>query len=129
MSSLNKVTGHIIGHLAATPAVTHVGAKNTARAFYTVIRNLRWNDAETAERQERPVMIPLVSWGRQAENDGKYLKKGAHVAVEFRIENARYEKDGEEIHGFQFTVEAIEYLDSREAAERRNAKQAESARH
>jgi single-strand DNA-binding protein len=129
MSSFNKVTGSIIGHLAATPLLTHVGMKGTARAFYSVIRNLRWNDAETAERQERPVMIPLVSWGRQAENDAKYLRKGAHVAVEFRIENARYEKDGEEVHGFQFVVEAIEYLDSKAEAERRNAKRAQSARH
>ena len=41
------------------------------------------------------------------------------MAVEFKIDNAQYEKDGETFYGFQFTVEAIEYLDSKEDAERR----------
>ena len=49
----------------------------------------------------------------------QYLRKGSHVAVEFRIDNASYEKDGETLYGFQFTAEAIEYLDSKEEAERR----------
>lgn len=122
MSSIQKVTSHIIGHLAATPSLSHVGDKGTPRAFYSVIRNQRWNDPDSGERQEKRVTIPLVSWGRQAENDAKYLHKGSHVAVAFRIENARYEKDGEEIFGFQFIVEGVEYLDSKEEAEQRNAK-------
>ena len=75
MSSINKVTSHIIGHLAAAPHLTQVGDKGTARSFSSVIRNLRWNDAETGERQEKRVMIPLVSSGRQADNDAKYLRR------------------------------------------------------
>ena len=119
MSSIHKVMGSMIGHVAAAPTLSRVGDKGTAKAFYQVIRNIRWHDQETGEKHERIVSIPLSSWGKQAENDCQYLRKGSHVAVDFRIENASYEKDGETYYGFQFTVEAIEYLDSKEEAERR----------
>ena len=127
MSSIHKVMGSIIGYVAAAPTLSHVGDKSTAKAFYQVIRNIRWHDQETGEKHERIVSIPLTSWVKQAENDCQYLRKGSHVAVEFRIENAQYEKDGETFYGFQFTVEAIEYLDSKEEAERRIERRKETA--
>ncbi len=78
------------------------------------VRNAKWR-------------FRFTSWGKQAEHDAKYLRKGSHVAVEFRIENSQYEKDGETFYGFQFTVEAIEYLDSKEETERREQRQREAA--
>ena len=127
MSNLHKVTGSMIGYVVAVPQVSLVGESRTPRAFYQVIRNIRWNDPDSGERQERKAAIPFTSWGKQAENDVKYLRKGSHVAVEFRIENSQYEKGGEIIYGFQFTVEAIEYLDSKEETERREIRQREAA--
>lgn len=84
MSNMSKVTGHIIGYLGSEPRLTRVGDKEIARTFYCVMRNLRWSDTATGERQEKRVVLPLVSWGRQAEADAKYLHKGSHVAIEFR---------------------------------------------
>jgi single-stranded DNA-binding protein len=56
------------------------------------------------------------------------LHKGAHVAVEFRIDNVHYEQDGENVFDFQFTVEGIEYLDSKAQSEARRAgKQSEGS--
>ena len=127
MSNLHKVTGSMIGYVVSVPQMFLIGDSKTPKAFYQVIRNIRWNDPDSGERQERKVSIPLVSWGKQAENDVKYLRKGSHVAMEFRIENSRYEKDGETFYGFQFTVEAIEYLDSKEESERREIRQREAA--
>jgi single-strand DNA-binding protein len=127
MSNLHKVTGSMIGYVVSVPQVSLVGESRTPRAFYQVIRNIRWNDPDSGERQERKVAIPLTSWGKQAEHDAQYLRKGSHVAVEFRIENSQYEKDGETFYGFQFTVEAIEYLDSKEKTERREQRQREAA--
>ena len=127
MSSIHKVMGSMIGHVAGAPTLSHVGDKGTAKAFYQVIRNIRWHDQETGEKHERIVSIPLASCGKQAENDCQYLRKGSHVAVEFRIDNAQYEKDGETFYGFQFTVEAIEYLDSKEDTERRLERRKEAA--
>jgi single-strand DNA-binding protein len=128
MSSISKVSGSIIGYLGTEPRLTRVGEKGTARTFYCVIRNLRWNDTDSGERQEKRVVLPLVSWGRQAERDAQYLHKGAHVAVEFRIDNVNYEQDGENVFDFQFTVETIEYLDSKAQAEQRQAGRANSSK-
>ena len=127
MSNLHNVTGSMIGYVVSVPQMFLIGDSKTPKAFYRVIRNIRWNDPDSGERQERKVSIPLVSWGKQAENDVKYLRKGSHVAMEFRIENSQYEKDGETFYGFQFTVEAIEYLDSKEESERREIRQREAA--
>jgi single-strand DNA-binding protein len=122
MSSISKVTGSIIGYLGSEPRLTRVGDKGIARTFYCAVRNLRWSNAATGERQEKRVVLPLVSWGRQAENDARYLHKGSHVAIEFSIDNVRYEQDGENVFDFQFTVEAIQYLDSKAEAERRQTR-------
>jgi single-strand DNA-binding protein len=119
MSNMGKVTGSIIGYLATEPRLTRVGDKVIARTFYCVVRNLRWGNIATGKRQEKRVVLPLVSWGRQAECDAKYLHKGSHVAIEFSIENVHYEQDGENVFDFQFTVESIQYLDSKAEAERR----------
>jgi single-strand DNA-binding protein len=127
MSNMSKVTGSIIGYLGSEPRLTHVGEKATARTFYCVVRNLRWSNTTTGEGEEKRVVLPLVSWGRQAENDAKYLHKGSHVAIEFSIENVKYEQDGENVFDFQFTVQSIQYLDSKAEAERRQAKNAQGA--
>jgi single-strand DNA-binding protein len=124
---MSKVTGSIIGYLGNEPRLTHVGEKATARTFYCVVRNLRWSNSATGEREEKRVVLPVVSWGRQAENDAKYLHKGSHVAIEFSIENVHYEQDGENVFDFQFTVESIQYLDSKAEAERRQARNESAA--
>ena len=69
MSSIHKVMGSMIGHVAGAPTLSHVGDKGTAKAFYQVIRNIRWNNPDTGDKHERVVCIPLASWGKQAEND------------------------------------------------------------
>lgn len=122
MSNISKVTGSIIGYLGSEPRLTRVGDQGTARTFYCVVRNLRWSNTATGERQEKRVVLPLVSWGRQAELDAKYLHQGSHVAIDFSIDNVHYRQDGESVFGFQFTVESIQYLYSKAEAERRQAR-------
>ena len=71
MSSLHKVTGSMIGYVVSVPQLTMVGDSKTPRAFYQVIRNIRWNDPDSGERQERKVAIPFTSWGKQAEHNSE----------------------------------------------------------
>ena len=113
MSNMSKVSGSIVGFLGSEPRLTRVSDQGTARTFYCVVRNLRWSNAATGERQEKRVVLPLVSWGGQAERDARYLHKGSHVAIEFSIDNVHYRRDGENVFDFQFTVESIQYLDSK----------------
>ena len=58
--------------------------------------------------------FPQVNvWGKQAENCGKYLKKGSKVAVEGSISTNKYtNKDGKVIYTTEVLAQNIEFLSS-----------------
>lgn len=111
-----------IGHLAAKPEVTFVGEgeSRTARCYVAVLSNKRYKGRD-GERQERTTRVGWTLWGTMAENAGKYLDVGAHVAVEGRMENHSYEKNGETVYRDDFVAEELEYLDSKAESEARAA--------
>lgn len=110
-----------IGHVAVTPEMSYFGEgeRRSACTNLLVISNKRTKDKQTGEIKERSTRIRWTLWGPQAENAARFLKKGSHVALEGRIENNDYEKDGETVYGYNYVVEDIEYLDSRAESEAR----------
>lgn len=114
-----------VGHLAETPKLTHygVGEKAGVRVWMTVISNTRRTDQDTGELKEKATRISWTLFGKQAENAARYLRRGSHVAVCGRIESDEFERDGEVNYSMNFLAEEVEYLDSKETAERRAAKQ------
>ena len=53
----------------------------------------------------------VVVWRKQAENCGKYLKKGSKVSVIGRLENSSFTgKDGKEIQNTDIVAEEVEFL-------------------
>ena len=55
--------------------------------------------------------IPVVVFGKQAENAVKYLAKGRKVAVEGRINTGSYEKDGQKVYTTDVIAERVEFLE------------------
>jgi single-strand DNA-binding protein len=101
-STLNKAT--IIGHLGKDPEIRSF--QNGGRAAnLTVATSESWKDKETGERKER------TEWHRVSiVNDGlvgvveKYLKKGAKVYIEGRIETRKWtDKAGQD----KYTTEIV----------------------
>jgi single-strand DNA-binding protein len=86
----------------------------------TAISNSRRGSGES--REEEPTAIQWTLWGKQAENAAEYLGKGSHVNIVGRLRNNHYEKDGETVYGLAFTVEDIDYLDSRAESEARRTR-------
>ena len=115
-----------IGHLAINPELMMVGEGNNRfpRATVVVISNKRRKDRETGEITERSTRVRWVLWREQAENAMKYLQRGSHVAIEGRLENNDYVKDGETVYSDQYVCEEIEYLDSKAEADARAARAA-----
>lgn len=115
-----------IGHLAINPEMTYVGdgENRVARTNIVVISNKRSKDRETGEIRERSTRVRWTLWRNQAENAVKFLKKGSHVAIEGRLENNDYEKDGQTVYSDQHVCEEIEYLDSKADADARSARAA-----
>ena len=55
--------------------------------------------------------IPITCFGKTAENGAKYIYKGMLIAVEGRISQNSYEKDGKTYNSIEVIADRIEYLD------------------
>jgi single-stranded DNA-binding protein len=106
-------------HLASAIRLEYVTGREgrVAKGSVTVISNTRFGSGES--RKEAATAIAWTLWGQQAENAAEYLGKGSHVNVVGRVANNNYEKDGAEVYGLTFTVEEIDYLDTKEESEAR----------
>lgn len=59
--------------------------------------------------------IPVVVFGKQAENADRFLSKGSKVAVVGRIQTGSYEKDGRTVYTTDVIANNVEYLSTRTA--------------
>ncbi|UUX96592.1 single-stranded DNA-binding protein [Aquabacterium sp. J223] len=106
-------------HLAGPVRLGYVKGREgrVAKAVLIAISNTRRSSAEAQD--EEATAIQWTLWGKQAENAAAYLVKGSHVNVVGRLQNNNYEKDGSVVYALTFTVEEIDYLDSRVESEAR----------
>ena len=111
-------------HLAGNVRLVSVEGRDgpISKATLTAISNTRRGSGDN--RGEEATAILWTLWGKQAENAAQYLGKGSHVNVIGRVRNNHYlDGKGNTVFGFSFTVEEIDYLDSRAESEARRARQ------
>ncbi len=107
-------------HLAGAVRIELVNGREgkVARAVLTAISNTRRAGRTASDsREEESTAIQWTLWGALAESAAAYLGKGSHVNIVGRVRNNNYEKDGETVYSLAFTVDEIDYLDSRADAE------------
>ena len=112
-------------HLAGAVRLDTVNGRDgkLARASFTAISNTRRGTGE--QREEEATAIQWTAFGPQAESAARYLGKGSHVNIVGRLRNNNYQDaDGAEVYGLNFTVEEIDYLDSKADAEARRERHA-----
>jgi single stranded DNA-binding protein len=112
-------------HLAGKVRLDNVNSRDgkLARASFTAISNTRRGTGE--QREEEATAIQWTAFGPQAENAARYLGKGSHVNIVGRLRNNHYQDaDGAEVYGLNFTVEEIDYLDTKADADARRERQA-----
>lgn len=69
-------------------------------------------DRQVSAGQEKQAdFIPVVVFGKQAENCGKYIGKGRLVAVTGRIQTRSYEKDGQKRYVTEIVANSVQFLD------------------
>ena len=88
MRGINKVT--LIGHLGKDPEVRYT-AGGAAVANITLATSETWKDKQTGDQQERTEWHRVVFFSRLAEIVGEYLKKGALIYVEGRIQTRKWQ--------------------------------------
>jgi single-strand DNA-binding protein len=97
---LNKA--QLIGHLGRDPEMRQTGDGN-AVANLAVATNETWKDGQ-GQRQERTEWHRVVLFARTAEVAGEYLKKGALVYIEGRLQTRKWQgEDGQD----RFTTEIV----------------------
>ncbi|KQB77885.1 single-stranded DNA-binding protein [Clostridium butyricum] len=86
---MNKVV--LIGRLTKDPELRFTPGSGAAVTTFTLAVD-RYNPKTS---QNEADFIPIVIWGKQAENTANYMSKGGQVAVSGRIQTRSYDaKDG-----------------------------------
>ncbi len=109
MASVNKVI--IIGNLGRDPELRYLAAGD-AVANLAIATSYKPKDKPEVTEWHR-----VVLFARLAEIAGQYLKKGASVYIEGRLQTRKYNKDGVDHYATEIVGESMKMLgDAREAA-------------
>lgn len=113
----------LIGRLTRDPEVRYT-ASQMAVATFTIAINRPVKSGE-----EQKADFPRITvFGRQAENCEKYLNKGNRVAIEGRIQTESYQnKNGDTVYTTDVVASRVEFLESRNAAQRSSEQQRQPA--
>ncbi len=110
--SVNKVT--LVGNAGSDPDVRETGTgTRVAHLSLATNRTFRRN----GDVQRRTDWHRLTFWGRAADTVERYVRKGARLYVEGRIEYGSFERDGVTIPTVDVVVSEFVMLDPRGPAE------------
>jgi len=87
---LNKV--ELIGNLGQEPEIRHIPS-GEAVATLSVATSRRWKDKASGEKRDEVEWHRVILWGKLAEIAGEYLKKGAKIYIEGRIQTRKWTDD------------------------------------
>jgi single-strand DNA-binding protein len=115
MASVNKVI--IVGNLGRDPEVRYMPSGD-AIANVAVATSYKSKDRNTGEQKELTEWHRISFFGRLAEIVGQYLKKGASVYVEGRLQTRKYtDKDGVEKYATDIIAENMQMLGGRQGGD------------
>ena len=110
MPSVNIVT--LCGNLTRDPDVRQIqGGQSVCDPGLAINESYKGKDGAMVERA---VFVPVVVWGKTAENCGQYLHKGAPVLVEGRLQLDQWEKDGEKRSKLRVRADLVHFLGVRD---------------
>ena len=103
----------LVGRLGRDPETRYTGG-GTAVANFSIATDETFKD-KRGERQKRTEWHKIIVWGKQAEVAQKYLKKGALIFVEGRIQSREWEKDGEKHRSFEIVANNFRMLEGKKS--------------
>lgn len=128
MASLNKVA--LIGNLTRDPETRYM-TSGEAVTNCSIAINESWKDKE-GNKQERAEFVNLVFYRKLAEIAGEYLKKGAQIYVEGKIQTRKWQdKEGKDRYTTEIIVHEMQMLGSKQSGEQHDetaARPAQSAK-
>lgn len=108
--SLNRA--QLIGNLTRDPEVRQIPGGQMVATF-GVATNFNWTDS-SGVKQSKAEFHNVVAWRKLAEICGQYLKKGAKVFIEGRIQTREWEgEDGTKRYRTEIVADNMIMLDGR----------------
>lgn len=112
MASVNKVI--IVGNLGRDPETRYM-PNGDAVTNIAVATTESWKDKNSGEKMEKTEWHRITFYRKLAEIAGQYLKKGASVYVEGRLQTRKWEKDGVDHYTTEIIADTMQMLGTRAA--------------
>jgi single-strand DNA-binding protein len=112
MASVNKVI--LVGSLGKDPEVRFM-PNGDAVANFSMATSENWKDKE-GNKQEKTEWHSIVAYRKLAEIMGQYLKKGAPVYIEGKLQTRKWEKDGVTRYSTEIIADTMQMLGSKDAS-------------
>lgn len=114
MSDLNRVV--LTGRLTADPDLKYTQGGRALLRFDVAV-NRRWVNPESGQVEEEVTFLPVVVWGKQAENCAAYLRKGRQVAVDGRLRVRSFTtQNGDRRRTTEIAAQSVHFLGGRPTA-------------
>lgn len=101
----NKVI--MIGNLTKDPELRYT-PQGTPIANFRLAVSSKYRSGD--ELKEETLFIDTVVWGRQGESCSQYLSKGRPVLVEGRLQERRWETDGQQRSKMEIVAQNVRFL-------------------
>jgi len=109
MASVNKVI--LIGNLTKEVELRYMPNQD-AVANFSIAINETWKD-KAGNKQEKTEFVNIVMYRKLAEIAGEYLKKGAPVYIEGKLQTRKWEKDGVTRYSTEVIADSMQMLGSK----------------
>jgi single-strand DNA-binding protein len=107
---MNKA--NLVGRLVRDPEVRYTSNNQTAIAKFTIAVNRMFKQ----EGQPDADFIPIIVFGKSAENCGKYIAKGSLVGVSGKIQTRSWDdQEGKRHFATEIVADEVHFLDKGEA--------------
>jgi len=113
MASFNKVI--LLGNLTRDPALSFLPSQTAVCEFGLAV-NRKWKDKDGQARED-VMFIDCRAYGKSAETLNQYVKKGAPLLVEGRLQFDTWEaKDGTKHNKHRVMVEQFQFVGGKDDA-------------
>lgn len=102
----------LIGNLTKDPELRYT-PNGAAVSTFRIAVNTRYKQGD--DNREETLFIDTVVFGKQAENCSQYLSKGSQVLVEGRLQERRWESDGQQKSKFEVIAQNVRFMSKRSA--------------
>ena len=110
----------LVGRLGNDPEMRYTPSGTAVTSFRLAVNRPPRRDAP--EGEEQTDWLNIVTFGKVAENCAQYLDKGSLVGIEGRVQSRSWEgKDGQRRYSVEINARSVQFLESRQEAERRRA--------